>query len=280
MSVRFFASIYAELYEDFKNQLAKEKDSFPQDSQELVPFVSVKGRRYSSEQPVRLMLIGRAVNGWEPLPSPNATDFVNAVIATSQSDGFANWLDSDERGELFSRHTAETEPRYYLNKSPFWRTAKAIWHGLNDCPDNKRWIDSIVWSNLYKLAPRNGGNPSNALCSKQAESCRKILKGEIETYLPTHILMITGWEWFNHSSDSYDFSRLFNEVTLIGRNRRENDVFVEGTALFSLPNSISIPAVVACRPEGRPEKKYVEQVVQAFQRLCGSHSEEDFSLRS
>jgi hypothetical protein len=54
-----------------------------------------------------------------------------------------------------------------------------------------------VWSNLYAIAPKDGGNPDDAMQKVQRNTCRELLVEQIREYAPTHILFITGQDWFN-----------------------------------------------------------------------------------
>ena len=52
--------------------------------------------------------------------------------------------------------------------------------------------DISIPKNLYKIAPRKGGNPSEAWQKMQREACVELLRAEIEFFNPTHILFVTG----------------------------------------------------------------------------------------
>ena len=62
-------------------------------------------------------------------------------------------------------------------------------HSSND------WSSHLVWSNLYKLSPRDGGNPSGRLQNIQLDGCRALFNLEVETYRPGRLLLLTGWDW-------------------------------------------------------------------------------------
>ena len=56
----------------------------------------------------------------------------------------------------------------------------------------------------------------------------------------------------------YDFSRLFGGV------RRSGGTYAEGSAYFALPGGRMAQVVIACRPERRPEEKYVMEIAELF----------------
>lgn len=73
-------------------------------------------------------------------------------------------------------------------------------------------------------------------------------------------MLITGWNrWVENSKPEYDFSHLFTEK---GKDNPVN--YVECTTTFRLDNGREIPVVVTCRPEGKKEKEFAENVAKAF----------------
>lgn len=237
---------------------------------QLGHFVSMAGPKFHKE-PVRLMIVGRATNGWPGLCCDNEDAFGSDAAEKFSAKGFS-WVVNSEDG----RGLRNTEEDYYLSTSPFWRTSKQIWEQLSGKTDD-RWVDYIAWSNIYKVAPKNDteetrydyANPSKTLCRKQLSACQEILKHEIEVYQPTHILFISGWDWFFDWAT--DFGRntgktLFGELCQLpplGKNNPKNGVYVEGCLSYETKDR-AIPVVVACRPEYRPEQEYIDQVVTHF----------------
>lgn len=229
---------------------------------DLSHFVAMKGRKYDQDH-VRLFVIGRAVNGWETLPCESGETFSKAAEQEFNAVGFT-WIANN--GESFySLHNIpeDGEPTYYLSKSPFWRTTEKIWRGLSGS-DDFRFVDHIAWSNLYKIAPKQTGNPSTTMCKKQFAACRDILDAEIRAYKPTHILFITGYEWW-YADPICDFSTLFENNKRLNSNKPDRTIFVEGTAEYRNNNMI-IPVVISCRPERKDEKAFAAEVLDAFRR--------------
>lgn len=115
-----------------------------------------------------------------------------------------------------------------------------------------------MWSNLYKVSPLLGNNPNWKLQQIQQRACIEILRKELEVYQPTHILIITGFDWFE------PFSCLFENVCDFGcrnilRGKNKNEVYVEGIATYK-----NARVAIACRPEWRDSEEYVSEVVQTF----------------
>lgn len=215
----------------------------------LSHFTAMAGTLYRSQE-TRLMVIGRATNGWKQLDTSSAAAFSREAEAAFGSPGFS-WV-SGAGGDLRSAR----DVLYRLSRSPFWRVARRLLAALGEDASG-RWVERIAWSNLYKIAPLGGGNPSNALCRAQIGPCRAILAEEIRRFEPTHIFMPVGWNWFE-SDGRYDFSRLFGGV------RRSGGRYAEGSAYFALPDGRAVQAVIACRPERRPEEEYVREIAELF----------------
>lgn len=111
--------------------------------------------------------------------------------------------------------------------------------------------------NLYKISPKEGGNPFENYKEKELAACKDILNAEIEEAKPTHILMMTGFDWFE------PFSDIFSDVNYIGRNvsrgANKNEIYVEGTATFQ-----EAKVVIMCRPEFRKKENYVKAAEESF----------------
>lgn len=52
--------------------------------------------------------------------------------------------------------------RYNTKRSAFWRAVRGVVEGLGISDvEHDTWSSHLVWSNLYKLSPADGGNPSD-----------------------------------------------------------------------------------------------------------------------
>ena len=222
-------------------------------------FVSMQGVYYS-ENTRKFMLIGRATNGWGSLNTLNKETFGNEAAEKFEDLDRWNWIESIN-GTLYSAHDSEKNlaKRYCLDKKPYWSYTKSIWKQLTGSVfDDDIWQKNIVWSNLYKVSPLVSGNPDLKYQQIQRKACIEILKKELEIYQPTHILVVTGFDWFE------PFSCLFENVHDFGcrnilRGKNKNEVYVEGTATYKNAN-----VVIACRPEWRDGNGYITEVLKTF----------------
>lgn len=254
-------------------------------SQDAVSFTAMEGCEYKSSKDIagkdfRLMLVGRAVNGWDEYRGTDQDTkecFVTSSMQNLLNDPAAlthgkdskdrfEWIAVDEEHNIARncvREGIDKEPSEvgdYCLSRPFWGYSKEIWDTLYGAATSwqEHWYQKTVWTNLYKIAPRKGGNPSEAWQKMQREVCVELLHAEIEFFNPTHILFMTGTDWFQ------PFRGIFQNVTERGVNhppgKDTNTVYAELFAAYKAQNGTRSKVVVACRPEMRDKQTYVAQV--------------------
>lgn len=206
------------------------------------------GQRYSHG----LMVIGRAVNGWGlsvELPELSSS---GALWKKAQTDippaaCSMQWV-RDKWG-------ARKQGDYSTARSAFWRVSKGILEGLAITPpQTEDWPSHLAWSNLYKLAPAETGNPPWKICELQHAACLAILREEIVTFQPRYILMMTGMNW----------ARPFLEYLGAGADTQHSQQpFIEASGILHLGNYTGRFAVT-CRPERQNTGQFVSAVVRAY----------------
>lgn len=177
-----------QLYADLINNLAQRRDNYLEDA--LTIFSASAGTAYDG----KIMVVGRAVNGWNHYLDPSSAESVQKCILSVQ-----NALETENLNWV-KTHWGTGE-KYNTKKSAFWRIAKAISAAVN--PDIEFQTDSIVWTNLYKAAKHKAakqgdGNPSGRLMNTEYELCKQILDAEIDFYKPAYIVFLTGLGWAKH----------------------------------------------------------------------------------
>jgi hypothetical protein len=128
---------------------------------ELTAFASMTGERFAGE----LVVVGRAPNGWRVKYAPDelleASALERIVDETLQSSRggeretrcpmlwvSSEWVNSEQGG-------------YATSRSAFWRVSRAVVGRLGVADIGKpSWPSYLAWSNLYRVAPYSGGNPS------------------------------------------------------------------------------------------------------------------------
>lgn len=255
------------LYQGFKTK----------DYRKMGMFVAHKGKKFGC-QPIRLMIVGRATNGWDYyIDDKTEINVVNSVEnALKAEDPFLNFYNDGDVLYTIDRIDGHRTDLTF----PLWNYSKIIFEKITNIvvDKNEKWVDYICWSNLHKLAPArldigDNGNPSPKLQFLQMQVCRNILKSEIELFRPTHILFITGTEWFDEFNENdCCFTVLQKFGVNVNSGRNKNNVYAEQIAEFKLNDETVIPAVICCRPEYRDKEKYVGDVLTAFCKTLNNNN--------
>ena len=205
-----------------------------------------------------LMVVGRAVNGWDVgvlpqhLSSHAAAERYSHVVLDSV-DGSCScpmrWV-TDSWGSV--------KGGYNTKRSAFWRAIRGVVAQL-EIADVKQdsWSSHLVWSNLYKVSPAEGGNPGVKLSKIQLPGCIELFKLELTTYTPSRLLLLTGSKW------AFPF--------LPDPDGTPRDVakfcYVERFGILTIaPDKQPIRYVVAAHPQRRDvsERQWIEEVCRAF----------------
>lgn len=217
----------------------------------LTAFLPITGNNYRHD----LMLVGRAVNGWTLPDFPNGFSLPECKApARAQAIAQAAILASQDPAQCPMQWIAERwhapSNQYPMSRSAFFRLAKALIAELNlSRPTDPSWPSCLAWTNLYKLAPAHGGNPSDPLCRAILEDSIAIFHAELSARRPTRVLYLTGIDW----------ARPFlpQHATPIERL----GTFVEHA--FSLNGQRH---VVAKHPQAKPLRPFLDEVLAAFGR--------------
>lgn len=220
-----------------------------QENKKLSCYFYSKGEMYDG----KLMIVGRAENGgteedaWIQGDScvKGIEEFIENRFQVS-SRWSLKWVSEwwgrkgfDEKGGVL-----------YNSATPFWQLVKAVLSGINGDAqwDEERWPLRIIWSNIYKFSPMNGGNPNYTLQMLQLNECQKILQFEIDLFKPDNILFVTGENWFN------DVKSLFlqeaDQNFYLHQNGKKSYIYVCERPEFKSPYAIAqqvISKIIAAR---------------------------------
>ena len=243
--------------------IGRNYDNLPLD--EVTGFMAMQGRNYDGG----LMVVGRAVNGWtkrkwtpEAFNSGiNVQDFVDCVLksVTASESCPMQWVSSAWSNSIVtfpSNWAYHNTQDYNSRKSAFWRVIRNV-IGQLDLADieDAAWPSCLVWSNLYKVSPAVGRNPSGKQRSLQRENCILLLEKEIQIYKPRRLLFLTGYDW------AEPFLKHISPNILEVRNSR----YVQAAGTFNSENDNVCRIVVAAHPERKLEAIWVQDVLQALQ---------------
>lgn len=237
---------------------------------DISSFVAMRGEDFNKQKDVRLMLVGRATNGWgKTLPVDSEESFADKAVPVFQSiDRFqTEWKMKDCLNNPYSEYLdANGEwKKYYLSGSNFWNYTKDIWCKLNHVNNKPNWYESIVWSNIYKIAPTDSGNPSTNLIYAQAKACIDILKAEIDLLKPTHILLVideTWLSWTNRNKVMFDFMQVFE-----GYQDCSDLIPKDQNMVQKALRKGNVKVLVTCRPENVAKNEYVTATFDTFENM-------------
>lgn len=190
MRTKELSSEYQKLFKQTALDYVKEiKQDKHLQNKKYVLFYPTIGKDYFKSR--ELLIIGRANNGW-----PNSwtcKKFDKKVIKKSIDESQPNkgecafeWLNKYKGKDVFSK---------MVRKKPFWNTTYNLIreHYRRNHED---WTHMIAWSNLYKIAPKDGGNPNRKIeWQSQQKNCEKLFSQEIKELRPENVIMITDLDW-------------------------------------------------------------------------------------
>lgn len=230
------------------------KTEFP--DLKLTLFMASKGFKASGE----LMLIGRSANGWRDGWTP--CEVSTQVARNRIIRGLIPTVENSRECPLkWVVDMWGNSNGYNTKKSSFWRVARLVLEQLNITKsENDDWSSYLHYSNLCKVSPYEGGNPSNRLCDMQWDYSVKLLAEEIDQWKPKRILFVTDKAWFDwFFSEDCGFE-------LRNIKRRTGKVQILGQ-LRPVKSSHFSNFVVTVRPEGTTEQAYAKRVAQVFSLL-------------
>lgn len=238
-----------DILNEFDKLLLKLAEDKNYSQTELAALYPVEGKKYNH----KLMVVGRSLNGWERKWKPN--DLIDPISRKKVIDDI--YLDSQIKADscpmswISDQWGTNKKGIYNTKKSAFFRVIHSLLLNIGVINSDKDWASYLVWSNLYKVAPASGGNPSSKLARIQFPYCSEILRLEINLYQPRYVLFLTGKEWFD------EFSENIQEISIT----KTQDGLVERVGEFIQSAGGSSRIVVAKHPMGKKENQWVEEVL-------------------
>ncbi|PQO26076.1 hypothetical protein C5Y96_21745 [Blastopirellula marina] len=241
----------------------------------LSAFLGTTGSDYQNE----LMIVGRALNGnngtWLPPEMQDQARRSEVVEnAAHQWDNRGlNWVlkywkqiraCEDCQENYFGRksqcpkcRSSKTKRLYCTRTSAFWRVIRHVVRNI-PFPESlwDTWANHVAWTNLYKISPSGGGNPTTSLRQLQHPYCEQILRLEIQAWQPRRILFLSGYDWMNH----------FCEGLGIAGQITENAKFVQFAGTLT---STGAKVVVGPHPQDRgakPERDFAKEIATYFRQ--------------
>lgn len=233
-----------DLYLELLEQLARANGRWR--TSPLTAFAALRGANDAGA----LMVVGRAVNGWtSEWHAHDAADVAARERIVAEAFAPTQWNDGDPM--LWVSRCWGATDGYNTRKSAFWRAIRAIAERLRVADvSTTTWPSFISWSNLYKISPATGGNPSSTLATAQLAKCIEILRAEIRTWSPRRVLFLTGRSWAEPFLEGLEF--VPDAVPPVQPVEAKGTVFNGARAL------------VAPHPQARAEDPLITAVVGTF----------------
>lgn len=203
------------------------------------------GCKFPDETNDGILFVGRAVNSW----ISDVLDVDYLFCETNDNRIFnchnqIKWVE-ENRGKEYGE--------YNTNKSAFWRVIKQTTKRLYP---SGRWYEKIAWSNLCKLSPYKGLNPTDSSFFKQLEVNKRILDVELTVLSPKVIVFLTKHNWAK-----YYFPELLNKTS----SPIKSVAWCKYKShLYKINNQYII---ISEHPMGKKEKAHIDALVELIKHI-------------
>jgi hypothetical protein len=196
------------------------------------------GKNYNKGE--GLFVVGRATNGWDNCFSVGNMKNTDELIKQSIDSSLPskNKCVFDEWFEEYNQY-----------RSSFWRVTERITKEIFN-NSNVEWTNNIAWSNLFKIAPKSGGNPNKTEQAAQ-EKWQELIFMEIDTLQPKYVLLITDWELW---AEKLMEGKTIETIKEIQDWKKEKE-YVRFVGKYNKSKII-----ITFRPEREPEDVFVNDV--------------------
>ncbi len=199
------------------------------------------GKEYPKENNSGLLFVGKAVNGWTKIDTN-----IDSLFDKKTNNRI---FDRNDQIEWVHNNWGNKDG-YNTKRSAFWRLIVKVAETYYS--DN--WYKKIAWSNLYKIAPENGGNPSNKIKDSQREICIKLLKEEIKVLAPEYVIMLaSGWE-----APFIESIKKGKEYKTINSHKWDK----YETTLLEIDK---VKYIISCHPQGKNENKHKKAIIELME---------------
>lgn len=216
---------------------------------EITGFLAMAGHAWDGG----LMVVGRAVNGWFYGIRPDR------LAASVEVSRYAKLVQEESAGNgkcpmrWVTTGWGATKD-YNTRRSAFWRCIRDVVQRLNIADvDSEDWASHLVWSNLYKISPAEGGNPKVLLRDVQFRGCSELFNLELRTYQPSRVLFLTGVDWAGPFLQAADL-------------QEPGLSYVKQCGRIAVGDAREARCVIADHPQSKPGHEWVDDVVAAFDR--------------
>jgi hypothetical protein len=144
------------------------------------------------------IIYGQAVNGWDKKTRFTLKNAITAEQLAKIIDFAEEYGNTCDKGDQNPIDWVNTKwSKYGMYRSFFWNVCYKLisdYHGFDR--EASTWSEKMIWSNLMKIAPLNGGNPNELEFEMQLETSIRLFEQEIRELKPKYAIILTNLSWF------------------------------------------------------------------------------------
>jgi len=251
-----YDEVFDRVLKDVGGWVPRQRPKMPK----LVSCWPARGDRFTPGRSV--LVVGRALNGFE-LELEFSIEEVQSETSRKGVAGRARaFAECPNGGSPLSWVWGKWRPRYGSvgTRSAFWRVTRALVRLVEgqEAAAAEDWASYVAWTNLAKVAPARGGNPPPRLFEKQYAACIEALRQELLELNPGIVLFIAGEDLY---LDAYN--RLYKHEP----SKRDGAKYVRHVS-----REASQLWLCTERPERRPETKFRDELVAAYEEVSNDQS--------
>jgi hypothetical protein len=144
--------------------------------------------------PGGLMIIGRALNGWDTtFTTAEANENICSVVEKCRQS-FASGNGTCPIHWVEDRWGKSEKGQYRTSRSALFRMAKKLMEYFGH--EGEGWTGHFCWNNMMRVSPSCSGNPPGWSCEAQSAYAVDLLRMEMAVLQPAVVVFFTGDTWF------------------------------------------------------------------------------------
>ncbi|MEI6817474.1 MAG: hypothetical protein WCL14_12755 [Bacteroidota bacterium] len=251
-----YKEICKEMLNEFSISTLKDEET---KRKEYCFFFPQVGKNYFTAK-TKILFAGRAQNIWgggifKPHDVKNKlnsiiNDAINFSEPNEENECSMKWIVDCWYGTKGTEYE-KCYPDMRLNKSQFWRVIKGVTNKVQG--EKEIFTESIAWTQYYKIAPKDGGNPDRHSESTPQDDnyAYDLLEREIEILKPDYLIYFIGKNWMESCFDYPDDYIL---------EKTENK-YVCGKLKIK---DFATKCIIVDRPESKPLHPFIEEVCKTI----------------
>lgn len=232
-----YEKLFQENYETFCENIRQIGDEYYLNKEYCLFFPSCGSTK---KENIKFIIYGQAQNKWTPnfhINEDFSPNILKKAIEWSNipDDGNQNPIDWINK----EWYKATRKYGYHPHRSFFWKVSYKLINcynnGIKHLPDEDTksldsddWCNYLIWSNLMKIAPADGGNPTGPDWNSQLTTAIKLFEEEISEINPAYVILLTNWDWAEAfiNKPSYKIEKILNQKFIVAKGKFENTTII------------------------------------------------------